>query len=88
MNRESINKKFNVTEEQLEQEAQEYEKGTWDGRLGKIIMGRPSIADEEVKPVTFRLPLSKIQELDRKASQKGYTRSEGLREAVEEYLSA
>jgi len=88
MDEKTINKKFNVTDEQLDQEAKEYENGTWDAPLGKLVMGRPSLADEEVKPVTFRLPLSQILALDEKASAQGDTRSEALREAIKEYLAA
>ena len=88
MNREELNKKFGVTDEQLEQWAAEYENDTWDASsLGKVIMGRPSIANEEVRPITFRLPLSKIAAIDLHARRKGETRSEFLRDAVEDALA-
>jgi predicted transcriptional regulator len=51
-----------------------------------LITGRPSIADEEVKPVTFRLPVSKIAALDRLAASHDETRSEFLRDAVDKVL--
>ena len=87
MNREDINKKFGVTEEQLNTWAEEYENDTWDAsNLGKIIMGRPSIANEEVRPITFRLPLSKIIAVDKKAAERGETRSEFLRDAIYQAL--
>ena len=86
MDRESLNKKFGVTEEQLDQEAEEYEKGTWDAPLGKMTVGRPSIANEEVRPITIRLPLSKIAAIDKKAHESGSTRSGILRDAVNRYL--
>jgi predicted DNA binding CopG/RHH family protein len=87
MKREEINKKLGLTEEQLDARAEEYETDKWDSSaLGKVIMGRPSIADEEVRPITFRLPISKIDALDRKASEHGSTRSKVLREALDEYL--
>lgn len=75
-----------ITEELLDEWADAYERGEWsDGKT--LILGRPRLADEEVRPVTFKLPLSKIAALDLKASQRGGTRSEALREAVDEYLA-
>lgn len=84
MDREELNKRFGVTEEQLDAWAEEYESGTWDASaLGEVRRGRPSLADEEVKPVTFRIPESWIVAMDKRAEEKGITRSEFLRDAVE-----
>ena len=87
MNRERINNKFGVTKEQLDYEAKEYEDGTWDAPLGKLMVGRPSIANEEVKPITIRLPVSKIAAIDKTASKCGSTRSAVIRKAVDSYLT-
>lgn len=88
MDREELNKTFGVTEEQLDDWAEEYENGTWDAStLGEVRRGRPSIADEDVKPVTFRLPSSQILAVDRRAEEKGITRSEFLRDAVQSALA-
>jgi predicted DNA binding CopG/RHH family protein len=77
-----------ITDEMFDQMAKEYEDETWDAsKLGKATAGRPSIADEEVVPITFRLPASKVRALDAKASAHGSTRSKELREAVGEYLA-
>jgi hypothetical protein len=74
-----------VTDDMLDKWADAFEQGEWpEGKT--VVLGRPSIADEEVKLITFRLPISKVIELDRKTAQQGVSRSEGLREAVEEYL--
>jgi transposase len=86
MKREQVNAKFGVTDAQLDKWAQEYEDDSWSGKLGKVIQGRPSIANEEVKPVTVRLPVSKIIALDNKAMAHNSTRSAELREAIDEYL--
>ena len=87
MDREKLNKMFGVTEEQLDAWAEEYESGTWDAAsLGEVKRGRPSLADEDVKPVTFRLPESWIVAMDRRAEEEGITRSEFLRSAVETAL--
>ena len=88
MNRKELNEKFGVTEEQLDARAEEYENDTWDAtHLGKPVMGRPSIADEEVRPVTFRLPVSKIIALDDRADKNNRTRSDELRAIIDQYLA-
>jgi hypothetical protein len=77
-----------LTEEMIEELAAAYESGNWPGvATGEIVMGRPRLADEEVKTVTFKLPVSKIVALDKKAKSRAATRSDALREAVDGYLS-
>lgn len=76
-----------VNEDMLDAWADQFERGEWpEGRT--IQIGRPSLAHEEVKPVTFRLPVSQLAALDAKAAQAGINRSAGLRRAVEEYLAS
>ena len=75
-----------ITEEMLDEMAKKYEDGTWGGKLGKLVVGRPSLADEEVKSVSFRLPVSKIAVMDARAEAKGKTRSEFIRETIESEL--
>lgn len=88
MDRDELNERFGVTEEELDGWAEEYERGTWDAStLGKTRRGRPSLAFEDVKPVTFRLPASQIRAMDECAEKRGITRSEFLRDAVELALS-
>jgi len=86
MKRKELDKKFGVTDEQLDQMAKKYEDGSWDTPLGKAIMGRPSIASEEVRPVTVRIPISKIRAIDSRAEDSGSTRSQLLRDAIDRYL--
>jgi len=88
MRRKELNKKFGVTDDQLDQMAKKYEDGSWDAPLGKVIMGRPSIASEEVRPVTVRIPISKIRAIDKQAEASGSTRSQLLRDAIDRYLIA
>jgi hypothetical protein len=88
VDKKKLNELFSVTDEQLDAEAKEYEDGTWSAPLGKPIMGRPSIANEEVRLVTVRLPLSKIHALEKRATEKGSTRSQAIREAVDKYLAS
>ena len=47
MKRDEMNKALGLTEEEIDARAEEYESDTWDtSSLGKVILGRPSIADE------------------------------------------
>lgn len=75
-----------ITDDTLDELAKEYESGSWDGKLGKVVIGRPSLADEEVKPVTFRLPISKIAAVDEQAKSKGENRSDYLRGIIDDAL--
>ena len=76
-----------LTDEMLDEMAKKYEDGTWCGKMGKLVVGRPSLAEEDVKSVSFRLPVSKIAAMDARASAKGETRSEFLRDMVEAELA-
>ncbi|MDR1185301.1 MAG: hypothetical protein LBK67_10980 [Coriobacteriales bacterium] len=77
-----------LTEEMIEELATAYESGDWPGvATGEIVMGRPRLAKEELRTVTFKLPVSKIVALDKKAKSCSATRSDALREAVDGYLS-
>jgi len=87
MDRKEMNKLLRANEEQLDRSAQEYENDAWDSsNLGKVIMGRPSIANEEVRAITVRLPVSQITALDKKAQVLGGTRSSAVRTAVGRWL--
>ncbi|MDR1183333.1 MAG: hypothetical protein LBK67_00885 [Coriobacteriales bacterium] len=75
-----------VTEKMLDEWANSFESGEWPkGRT--VILGRPSLAAEDVKPVTFKLPVSKITEIDERAAQCGETRSEFLRSIIDKELT-
>ena len=87
--REEINAALGMTEAELDARAAEYESDEWDSsQLGKVVMGRPSIADEEVRPVTVRLPISKIAAIDKLAESNNTTRSKEIRSAVDAWLNA
>lgn len=89
MSRVEMNAILDMTEEELDARAGEYESDTWDAsRLGKVVMGRPSIADEEVRPITVRLPISKIAAIDRMAARNETTRSAEIRSAVDAWVAA
>jgi len=76
-----------LTDKMLDEMAKKYEDGTWGGKMGKLVVGRPSLADEDIKSVSFRLPISKIAVIDSRAAAKGETRSEFIREVIEAELA-
>ena len=76
-----------ITEELLDAMTKRHLNEDWsDAKIGKVVVGRPSIADEEVKTVVFRLPVSKIAAIDAYAAEQGETRSQFLRHAVDAAL--
>jgi hypothetical protein len=86
--KEELKSQYGMTDKEiaeLKKSADAYTRGDWpDGKITRV--GRPSLAAEEVRPVTVRLPVSQIRELDSKAQSKGETRSSAVREAVGKWL--
>ena len=79
--------KFDVTEEQLDTWASEYESTDWSSmEFGKVVQGRPRISDEELKTITLRIPASRVAAVQRAADREGITRSEFVRKAIENEL--
>ena len=83
-----LNKKFGVTEEQLDAWAKEYEDGSWKGHLGEITPGRPKLYSEDLETISFRLPKSRVKAIEVVIKKTGGSRSEFLREAVDMALLA
>jgi predicted DNA binding CopG/RHH family protein len=89
MKTEELHKKFGVTDEQLDTWAAEYENESWDGMsFGKIIQGRPRLYDEELKTITVKVPASRIAAIQNAASKNGMSRSEFVRQAIDNELVA
>jgi len=75
-----------VDDSTLDSWADAFERGDWpQGRT--VILGRPSLAAEEIKPVTIKLPVSVITEIDERATASGKTRSEFVRSIIDKELS-
>jgi hypothetical protein len=72
----------------LDKLAEEWESGQWAGHLGEITMGRPKLYDEDLGTVSFKLPKSRIAAIEQSAKQRGITKSEFLRDAVDRELIA
>ena len=74
-----------MTEEEADRRGDEYENDEWDVRnFGRPRRGRPSIAEEEVRPYTVRFPVSLMEYVDESADERGVSRSEELRLIVAE----
>lgn len=72
-----------MTEKEADARAEEYENDSWDAAsLSKPHRGRPSLANESVKPYTVRFPVSLMAYVDECAQAHGWTRSEELRRMV------
>ena len=86
MDTKELEKKFGVTADELEKSAKAYESGEWpEGRTTRI--GRPPFYDDdELESITFRLRRSRVRAIEEIAAHKGESRSEFLREAVDQAL--
>ncbi|MEG0146982.1 MAG: ribbon-helix-helix protein, CopG family [Raoultibacter sp.] len=71
-----------ISDELFDKMAKAYEEGTWKGKVVERGVGRPRLSAEESKLIAFRLPVSMIEALDRKAKESGESRSERLRDVV------
>lgn len=87
MERSKINDLLGMSEAEMDRRAEEYESDSWDAsELGKVVMGRPRISDEEMRAITVRLPISQIAEIDRAAARDGQSRSSAIRAALSSWL--
>lgn len=86
-NKEEIYKKFGVTDDQLDAWADEYESKDWSHmHFGKVINGRPRISDEPLDSITVRIPHSRVMAMNRIQKEKGITKSEFVRDAIDDKL--
>lgn len=74
-----------LTAEEADRRGKELESDTWSVEaFGAARRGRPSIANEDVKPYTVRFPVSLMGYVDERADANGRSRSEELRAIVAE----
>lgn len=71
-----------LTDEMIEREADEFERGTWEGHLTDIRVGRPPLTHEKLVPVTVKFPQSMIEAIDIQE----VSRSDYIRRALAAYL--
>ena len=89
MSSSELHKKFSVSAEQLDTWAAEYENASWEGMdFGQIVRGRPRISSEELKPITIKVPASRVAAIQHVADKNGISRSEFLRRAIDNEIIA
>ncbi len=89
MGKNEMEKRFNVTGAQIEQWADAAERGEYPGiPSGEILIGRPLMFGEPLKPVTFKETPNVIAAIDKKAASLGQSRSDYLRSLVAKDLTA
>lgn len=87
MDRQQVNEMLGLTEDDLDREASEYENATWNQKsFGKASPGRPRLYDEDMETVTLRMPRSKILAVEAVAERLGQTRSQFMRDAIDEHI--
>ena len=81
---------YKLTEDMIEELAESAARGDYPGRPGKVVVapqGRPKLCDEELVTVAFKIPRSVRDLLDKQAAENSETRSQFLRNALEEALA-
>lgn len=87
MNTEELRDRFGVTGEQLDAWADEYEGDDWSHmRFGEVIKGRPRISEEPLDSITVRIPHSRVVAMNRVQEEKGITKSDFVRSAIDHEL--
>lgn len=87
MSNDELHERFGVTGEQLDAWADEYENADWSQmRFGEVIKGRPKISDEPLDSITVRIPHSRIVAMSRVQKERGITKSEFVRDAIDNEL--
>lgn len=89
MNNEELHEKFGVTSEQLDSWAEEYESGDWSQmEFGEVIQGRPKVFNEPLETITVKVPHSRIVAMRKISEEKGTSRSDFIRKAIDNELLA
>lgn len=84
-----LEKLFEVTAEEIDKWASDAENGIYPGApKGEIIVGRPLLFGQALKPVTFKETEAKIAAIDKRAKSLQMSRSDYLRHLVDQDLSS
>ena len=75
-----------LTDELLNELAEEYEKGTWEGHSGGVRLGRPRFGDEKLVSISLKISPSSLAIVDKKVEEQGGSRSDFLRDAIDKAL--
>ena len=79
-----------LTEADIERLAEAAERGDYPGEPGAWMIrpqGRPALCDEELVTITFKVPRSQRDAVDRRAAALGETRSQFMRAALAQALA-
>lgn len=90
MSLEEIERRFGVAAAEAERMSQDAERGILHGRpRGDVIrgQGRPRLSDEDLVPITFKVPLSKRAAVDAMAASRGESRSDLMRDILDAALT-
>lgn len=80
-----------LDDKDFERLAAEAERGDYPGTPGAWVVrpqGRPSLTDEELVTIAFKVPRSQRDALDKRAASRKETRSQFLRDALDRALAA
>jgi len=89
MDDKELEKKYGVTAKQIREWTKAAERGEYPGvPKGEILVGRPLLFGEELKPVTFKEPKAKVAAIDARARDLNMSRSNYLRSLVDKDLTA
>lgn len=82
----TIKSGIELSNEDLENIAEMFERGEWPEGESKVLVGRPLKFGEELHSVTFKMPARKIAAIDAKAKEQDMSRSDYLRHLVDKDL--
>ena len=89
MDRAELNKKFGVTDAEIENWAKDYESSDWSKmNFGKPVSGRPRIYEEPMERICVTLPHGAIVAMKEYCNMQDISRSELVRRAVSRELAS
>lgn len=86
---EELEKLFDISPERIAQIDEDASRGVLPGEAGPVVTGpgRPPLFEEPMRQVTFKETDAKLSAMDERARQLGLSRSEYLRQLVDNDLS-
>ena len=89
MNKKELNEKFGITDEKIENWANEYEFSDWsDMEFSKPVYGRPRIFEEPMDRISVTLPRGAVVAMKDYCNEQNISRSELVRRAISRELAS